>query len=259
MQKCSLRSLRRILRLLAITIIMIFILQNVFSWNVTALLGGFGVLALGISLAAQDAIKNLFGAITIFANRPFVRNDWIRFEGYIGVVEDVSVQITRVRLLTGEVLSIPNMKFIDSSVENLSKRRYLRRILTIFLPLETKPADLDRAMQAISKALHSEEVSQNYQQDLEAKRPLVNCDDLTDGGIKLRIDYWYQMDKEGDNRLQRDTERGYLTYLDHKSKVNKAIIKGLADLNIRLAHEGHDLFFPLEEDSPKLKKSTASS
>ena len=234
---------RRILRLFAITVILIFVLQNVFSWNVTALLGGFGVLALGISLAAQDAIKNLFGAITIFANRPFVRNDWIRFEGYIGVVEDVSVQITRVRLLTGEVLSIPNMKFIDSVVENLSKRRYLRRVMNLFLPLETESENISRAIDTIKEVLRTEEVCHDNQQNLELKPPLVNCDDIIDGAIKLRIDYWYQMDKDDENQLQRDSERGYLTYLAHKTVVNKAILKGLTDLNIRLAHEGHDLFF----------------
>lgn len=120
--------IRRRLRVFATVILLLFIFQNVFKWNVTALIGGFSIIALALSLAAQDAVKNLFGALTIFANRPFIKGDWIKFADEIGQVDDVSLQVTRVRLLSGEVLSVPNMKLIDDTVENMSMRKYLRRI-----------------------------------------------------------------------------------------------------------------------------------
>lgn len=230
--------LRRSLRIIAGIILTLFVFQNIFMWNITAMLGGFGIIALALSLAAKDAVKNLFGAVTIFANRPFINGDWVKYSGEIGQVEDVSVQMTRIRLLSGEVLAVPNMKFIDDAVENLSMRKYLRRTMRIALPYGTPPEKIEQAIVIVKEVLTSEEVVQNGQCDLDEHPPKVWFTDFGEYSLGLRADYWYMIDSEHDT-IQRDSERGWFSYLDHATIVNQAIVE-------RFDESGIDFAFPTQ-------------
>ena len=226
---------RRSLRIFAIAVLVIFVLQNVFAWNVTALLGGLGILALAVSLAAKDAVANLFGAITIFANRPFVVGDWVRFKGEWGEIEDVATQVTEIRLLTGELWTVPNMMFISNPVENLSERKHLRRIMNLSLKYGTDHATILRAKNILEEILRSDPIAGDGQADLEAHPPKVTFEKFAAYSLELRCDYWYMMDHDGKS-AQRDTERGYLTYLDHVSLVNETIAKRFGDAEIDFAY-----------------------
>ncbi len=226
--------IRRSLRIFAIAVLIIFVLQNVFAWNVTALLGGLGILALAVSLAAKDAVANLFGTITIFANRPFVVGDWVRFKGEWGEIEDVATQVTEIRLLTGELWTVPNMMFISNPVENLSERRFLRRIMNLSLKYGTDHETILRAKNILQEILRSDPIAGQGQADLEAHPPKVTFEKFAAYSLELRCDYWYMMDPDG-NSPQRDTERGYLTYLDHVSLVNETIAKRFGEAEIDFA------------------------
>lgn len=226
--------IRRSLRILAGAILMLFIFQNVFKWNVTAMLGGFGILALALSLAAKDAVKNLFGAATIFANRPFINGDWVRFDGEIGQVDDVSLQVTKIRLLSGEVLWVPNMKFIDDTVENLSMRKYLRRVMNIAVTYDTPAKKVEEAIEILEKLLTSDEVAGNDNFDLEEHPPKIWFDQFGSHYLNIRADYWYLMD--GDQTgIQRDTERGWFSYLDHATIVNREVLRRFNEAEIDFA------------------------
>ena len=150
--------LRRSVRLVAGVVLALFVVQNLFQWNVTALLGGVGLVALALSLAAKDAVANLFGGAMIFGTRPFLVGDWISFDGRWGEVADVSLQATRIRLLTGELWSVPNSNFVDKPVENLSLRKYLRRVFDVRLPLDTPPERIAEAARILNDVLTSEPV-----------------------------------------------------------------------------------------------------
>lgn len=241
--------IRRSLRILAGSILLLFVFQNVFKWNVTAMLGGFGILALALSLAAKDAVKNLFGAATIFANRPFINGDWVKFDGRIGQVDDVSLQVTKIRLLSGEVLWVPNMKFIDDTVENLSMRKYLRRIMNIAVTYDTPTEKVEEAIQILEDLLTSEDVAGKDNFDLDAHPPKVWFDRFGSHYLNIRADYWYLMDSE-ENSIQRDTERGWFSYLDHATIVNREVLRRFNEADI-------DFAFPTQ--TIKLSPSTEAT
>jgi MscS family membrane protein len=238
---------RRGLRVLATIIIALFVLQNVFEWNITALIGGFGIIALALSLAAQDAVKNLFGALTIFANRPFIDGDWVRFQDQLGVVEDVSLQVTRIRLLNGEVLSIPNMKFIDSTVENLSMRTFFRRVMDVQITYDTPAEKVDQAIDILKNILNSEPIVADGQADLSAHPPRVWFDKLGSHYLNLRADYWYMMDSQL-RRPQRDTQRGWFSYLDHATKVNRMVLEEFNRAGIDFAFPTQSVYLTDDPD-----------
>lgn len=226
--------LRRGLRVIATVVLLLFVFQNVFKWNVTALIGGFSIIALALSLAAQDAVKNLFGALTIFANRPFIKGDWVKFAGEVGQVEDVSLQVTRVRLLSGEVLSVPNMKFIDDTVENMSMRKYLRRIMDVQITYDTPAHKVNEAIEILNDILTSDPIVSDGKADLDAHPPQVWFEKFGSHYLNLRADYWYMMDEDSTSP-QRDTGRGWFSYLDHATIVNTMLLERFNDAGIDFA------------------------
>lgn len=232
---------RRAIRIVAGIVVTIFLMQNVLRWNVTALLGGFAIIALALSLASQDAVKNLFGAFTVFATRPFLSGDWVRFDGRIGEITDVSLQATKIRLLNGELYSVPNMKFIDTAVENLSERRYLRRVLQIAVTYDTPPEKVRKAIDILKEILTSEEVAGDGQGDTETYPPRIWFEEFGDHYLGLRADYWYLM-RTDDGDIQRDTERGWFSYLDHASMVNQIVLERFKDAEIHFAFPTQSIY-----------------
>jgi len=228
---------RCISALLAI-ILIIFILENVLGLHISALVTGLGIIGLALSLAGKETTQNLFGAVSIFTNRPFVIGDWISFKGEIGSIVDVKMQATHVRLITGEMLVVPNMQFVSHEVENLSMRRYLRREINLSVTYETPKEKLDEALRVLEEVLRSDEVVSEGHCRLEERPPFVAFTEFGEYSLKLRAYYWYFIGEDG-SELQRTAERGWYTYLAHCSLVNQAILREFNERNI-------DFAFPTE-------------
>ena len=60
---------------------------------ITSILAGLGVGGLAVALAAQETIKNFFGSLVIFADKPFELDERIRVGDFDGFVEEVSGEV----------------------------------------------------------------------------------------------------------------------------------------------------------------------
>ncbi|MBB4658398.1 mechanosensitive ion channel family protein [Parvularcula dongshanensis] len=231
-------AIRRILRTLVALVVLLFVLESVLHVNVGALIVGFGVVGLALSLAAQDSVKNLFGAVSIFVNRPFVIGDWIKFKGRLGThwgtIEDIRLQSTDLRDLGGNIITIPNMLFIDREVENLSARGYIRRELNIAIPYRPDAREAERAMQALMDVFTDDEVLEDANAKGRDGDPHVSFPEFGEAWLTIRGYHWYFMGGE-DEDAQRDTERGWFTYLEHCTFVNRKIVDLFGERNIEFA------------------------
>ena len=63
--------IRKTLRVFVVVVILLFVADNVFHWDIGALIAGLGIGGLAFALASKDMLANLFGSVTIFADRPF--------------------------------------------------------------------------------------------------------------------------------------------------------------------------------------------
>lgn len=214
--------------------IAVFILENVFSFSIGALITGLGILGLALSLAGKETAQNLFGAISIFVNRPFVVGDWVKFKDQIGEVFDVRMQATHIRLLSGEMLIVPNMQFISNEVENLAMRKYLRREMNISLPYATDPEQVDRAIELINDVLRSDEIVNEGKCNLDERPPSISFSDFGDYYLNLKVYYWYFIGDDGES-IQRNSERGWFSYLKHCTIVNRAILRAFNKEDIKFA------------------------
>ncbi len=73
---------------------------------------------LAIGFALQDVLKNFVAGVFIFAERPFRIGDWIEWDDNAGVVEDISLRVTRVRSFDNELLTVPNSQLTDNVLTN---------------------------------------------------------------------------------------------------------------------------------------------
>ncbi len=100
----------RTLRVFIVIIGGILIIQNLTGVKLGALLASLGIGGIAVALAAKDSIANFFGTLTILFDKPFQLGDRILIDNYDGVVEDVGFRSTRIRTLTGHLVTIPQMK-----------------------------------------------------------------------------------------------------------------------------------------------------
>jgi small-conductance mechanosensitive channel len=73
-------------------------------------------------------MTNLFGSLSILLGRVFDIGETIRMRGsrgtYEGIVEEITLNYTKLTNITGEVVYIPNRTIYTETVENLSRRRF---------------------------------------------------------------------------------------------------------------------------------------
>lgn len=134
------------------------------GYNVNALLAGIGIGGLALAMAAKDTVANVFGGISVFTDQPFRTGDRIRIGGYDGFVLRVGMRSTRIRTIEGPIVVVPNFKFTDSILENVSEEAGRRVKHELGLVYETSPERLERALQVLNDLVNA------HQEDLMPER-----------------------------------------------------------------------------------------
>ena len=115
-----------------VSILMLFVAVAVafgmagFGNFLTALATIGAAATLGIAFAMQDVLKNFVAGVFIFTDKPFRIGDWIEWDNSSGVVEDISLRVTRVRTFDNELLTVPNSNLTDDVIKNPVAKDQLR-------------------------------------------------------------------------------------------------------------------------------------
>jgi MscS family membrane protein len=113
-----------------------------FGYPVGTLLAGLGLGGIVVALAAQKTVENLFGSVTLAADRVFRVGDWVKFEGAEGSVERIGLRSTHVRTLDRTVVKVPNGRLADLRIESFGERDRIRFFTTLRLAYGTSAAQL---------------------------------------------------------------------------------------------------------------------
>ncbi|KKB50274.1 mechanosensitive ion channel family protein [Parabacteroides goldsteinii] len=159
--------------------------------NISALLGTLGIGGIAFALAAQDTVKNIFGAFTIFTDKPFNIGDTIRVDNFEGTVIDVGARSTRIMDYDKRIITFPNYKITDANIINISSEPMRRVVLNLGLTYDTTPEKMKEALD-ILKAIPErvENVSSNPS---DTTAVFTNYADSA-----LVIMYIYFIEKQGD-------------------------------------------------------------
>jgi len=213
---------RKSLRVTVVLFALVSIAQSLSDKPVSALLAGLGLGGLAFALAAQDTIKNLFGSLVIFTDKPFGLGDRINYDGHDGVIEEVGLRSTRLRRLDGHQVTIPNGELANKSIHNISKRPFIRRIFTLGVTYDTTPEKVSRAKEILENVLKDHEGMDPKGEML----PRVYFSDFSSSSLDFKCMYWYH-------------PAAYWDYMKFSEWVNLEILR-------RFNEEGIEFAFPTQ-------------
>ena len=173
------------LRIFIVILAGIIVVQNLTGVEIGPLLASLGIGGLAVALAAKDSIANFFGTLTILFDKPFQVGERIVIDNYDGVVEDVGFRSTRIRLLTGHLVTIPNEKVVNSGLENIGKRPNIRWLNNIGITYDTPPEKIERAVAIIREIIADHE---GMHPDFP---PRVYFNGFNDWSLNILVLAWY--------------------------------------------------------------------
>jgi MscS family membrane protein len=151
--------------------------------DVGALLAGLGIGGLAFALAAQDTLKNIFGGLTILTDQPFKIGDRIKVDGFDGVVETIGIRSTRIRTLEKRLVTIPNYKMGDISIENITREPMRRVLIKIGLTYDTSPEKMRKAIEILKNV-------PNAVEEVDRENLQAVFSDFSSSSMDITFIYW---------------------------------------------------------------------
>jgi MscS family membrane protein len=126
------------------------------GYDVTTILAGLGIGGLAFALAAQDSIANIFGGVIILIQRPFKIGDIVEIDGKRMIVKQIGLRSsTMTEYYTGYLLTIPNSKFTNSIIANVSAHPGYWAMRTLSLSPLMRADQVQQAIEIIGNYLQS--------------------------------------------------------------------------------------------------------
>jgi small-conductance mechanosensitive channel len=117
-------------------IILVAVLDNI-GFDVTTLVTGLGIGGIAIALAVQNVLGDIFAALAIVLDKPFVVGDFITVDSFAGTVEQIGLKTTRLRSLSGEQIIFANAELLKGRIRNYKRLYERRNVFTIDVPYDT--------------------------------------------------------------------------------------------------------------------------
>jgi len=214
----------------------IMVVQNMTGIEIGPLVASLGIGGLAFALAGKDSIANFLGSLTILLDKPFQVGERIVIDKHDGFVEGVGFRSTRIRTLTGNLVSIPNEKIINSPLENLGRRTYLRWHANLGLTYGTSPEKIQKAVKIVESILRDHEgMREDYP-------PRVFFNGFNDWSLNISIYAWYF---PGD----------YWKYQAWLQRTCLEIMKRFEDEGLEFAFPTQTVYQAEPEKQPEMKAS----
>jgi MscS family membrane protein len=181
---------RKALKIFVIIVGVLAILINL-NINIVPLLTGLSIGGLAFALAAQDTLKNFFGSIMIFLDKPFQIGDWITSGDIDGTVEEVGFRATRVRTFRNSVTYVPNGVIADRMVDNHGLRKYRRFYTHISVTYDTPPDVINVFVEGLREIVekHPHTWKDNYH---------VYLNDMADSSLRIMFYIFFEVPTWGE-------------------------------------------------------------
>lgn len=149
------RFLKELTKIIVVIFAFFITLGIAFEVNITALITSLGIGGLAIALAAQDTIANLFGSFIIYLDKPFKVGDQIEISDVKGIVERVGFRTTRVRTLDRSLVTVPNKKMVDSTLNNISLSHERRIKFLLQLTYDSKSKNILNIIDEVKQVINN--------------------------------------------------------------------------------------------------------
>ena len=167
-------------RILILTMATLIILQEV-GVPIGPILAGAGILGLALGFGGQYLIRDLISGFFIILENQYRIGDVVNLDGTSGLVEDISLRLTTLRDLDGNVHHVPHGEI--KRVSNLSK--YFSRVnLNIRIAYHSK---LDHVIEVVNKIGNEMAEDPIWKEHILKAPKFLRIDSFAESAIEIKI------------------------------------------------------------------------
>lgn len=215
--------LRGALKTFIVVIAVLATSQNM-GMDITSVLASLSVVGLALGLAAQDTVANLFGAATVFLDKPFKVGDRVKLDAVDGTVEQIGIRSTRVRNLDGHLITVPNKTMGNATITNISRRPNIKTTMNIGVTYDTPTAKVQEALSILAEVYKNEKTENVW----------ISFNSFASSSLNIVVIHWFK-------------STDYKEYLDAMQAFNLEIKTRFDAAGIEFAFPTQTLY--LKQDS----------
>jgi MscS family membrane protein len=139
-------------------------------------------------------------------------------------VEEVGFRSTKLRTLTDHLVTIPNSTLVNDSIENIARRRTIRRLMNVTITYDTPRERIVAAVRAIRAILAEKDIRERIHPivGFEEFSPRVFFNEYNADSLNIQVVYWY-------------APPDWWDYMEHCERVNFRIMEEFERLGVQFA------------------------
>lgn len=156
----------------------------------TTLLAGSGIVALAVSLSAQESLGNIVSGLFISLYRPFNVGDRIKLvsSGVVGYVESITLRHTVIKTLTNTRITVPNSVMNKEIIENSN---LVETIASYYVDVSISyESDVEKARRIMADIVGSHPLYVDVRKNKSEEKVPVLMRAFESSGIALRARVW---------------------------------------------------------------------
>jgi small conductance mechanosensitive channel len=169
-----------LLRFVLIAFVVIAMLSRL-GVQTTSLIAMLGAASLAVALSLQSNLANLAAGVLILIFRPMRLGDTVELGGTVGKVEEITIMVTKLRMLDGKLAIMPNTKVFADKLINYSAANKRRVDLVIGIGYDD---DIRKAKAVLQRILDEEP------RVLKEPAAKIMVLELADSSVNLGVRPW---------------------------------------------------------------------
>lgn len=179
----SLLSLLNSVMNVALVVIALLYILEMWGIEITPLLAGLGIAGLAVALALQPVLSNIFSGASMVLDSSIRVGDLVYLDQNTkGKILKVGLRSTRILTFDNELIIIPNSKLAESAIQNVALPSPISRAVVPFNV--AYGSDIDKVKRVVLKEIKS------IKNVLEEPEPMVRFIEMGDSSLNFKA-YFY--------------------------------------------------------------------
>ena len=151
------------------------------GFQTSSLIAMMGAAALAVGLSLQSNLSNLAAGVLILIFRPFRLGEMVEMGGVLGKVEEITIMVTKLRMIDGKLAIMPNTKAFNDKLINFTAAKKRRVDLVIGIGYDD---DIKKAKDILKRLVGEDP------RILEEPKPSIIVLNLGDSSVDIGVRPW---------------------------------------------------------------------
>lgn len=169
-----------------LTLLLFFIIMDIFKVDTTQIVTIVAASGLAIGLALQDILSNLAAGAIMMFTKPFKENDFVSIGGIEGTVKKMKITATELTSTDNISIRVPNKLIVGSSMYNYSERPTRRMDIQLMVASKNDIATVKEVILDVVKDIEGV---------LDYPAPTVMVFGVSELGIEFKTRAWANNDE----------------------------------------------------------------